>query len=139
MTAAGRGVAANAAEAARWFHAAADQGFEPAESSLGALYESGKGVPQDFAAAAAWYRKAADQGSPVAQNNLGVLYAKGLGVARDPAEAYFWFNLAAEGPAGGNRENAAANRDALVGELTPGQTAAVQQRLQQWHPTKPAS
>jgi TPR repeat protein len=96
-------------------------------------------VPQDFAAAATWYRKAAEQGSPVAQNNLGVLYAKGQGVARDPVEAYFWFNLAANAPGGGNRESAANNRDALVGELTSGQTAAVQQRIQQWHPTKPAS
>src|SRR6185312_14305413 len=122
MTAAGRGVAPDPAAAARWYRKAAEQGYEPAENSLAALYQAGTGVPQDSTEAVRWYRRAADRGSAVAQNNLGVLYAQGKGVAPDLAEAYFWFSLAAA-PAGSGQGNAAANRDALASGLSANQIA----------------
>lgn len=43
----GDGVRLNEGEAVRWFTKAAEQGFVPAQSKLGAIYFSGRGVPQD--------------------------------------------------------------------------------------------
>jgi hypothetical protein len=59
--AAGRGVARDEAEAALWYHEAAEQGNVAAQNNLGAMYQTGQGVPQDDAQALAWYRKAADR------------------------------------------------------------------------------
>jgi len=66
-----------------------------------------------------------------------VLYAQGKGVAADRAEAYFWFALAAAAPAGTGQGNAAANRDALAGGLSPDQIAAAQQKVRLWRPASP--
>ena len=52
----------NYAEAASWYRKAADQGYRPAETSLGSLYERGLGVPKNKAIALEWYRKSADAG-----------------------------------------------------------------------------
>ncbi len=102
----GIGIAADRAEAIRWFvraatlgHvgareaivAAAETGNAAAQSNLGVLYEKEGNLPQ----AALWYRVAADKGDSHARNNLGDLYRTGRGVARDPAKALHWFNLSA--------------------------------------------
>ena len=75
------------AEAARWYHKAAEQGFAPAQNNLGALYWMGDGVPQDRAEAVRWHRKAAEQGDPNAQYNLGTSLAYGRGVPKDLQQA----------------------------------------------------
>jgi TPR repeat protein len=54
------------AEAARWYHKAADQGYALAQFNLARLYHAGAGVPQDDAEAKRWLRKAADQGYEMA-------------------------------------------------------------------------
>jgi TPR repeat protein len=55
----GCGVSQDLAEAMRWYLRAADQGFSPAEVSLGRLYENGLGVARDEAEATKWYLRAA--------------------------------------------------------------------------------
>ena len=49
--------------ALRWYRAAAEQGFGPAQVNLGLMYGQGKGVPQDFAQAYAWCNVAAVSGA----------------------------------------------------------------------------
>lgn len=93
---AGRGVAKDFAEAARWYRAAADQGNALAQHNLGTLYEFGRGVPKSDSAAVAWYLKAATQGHPWSQHNLGNAYARGVVVPKDAAEAVRWYTKAAE-------------------------------------------
>ncbi len=84
------------AQALSWYRKAADQGYAPAQDSIGDLYYYGRGVKQDYAQAAAWFRKAADQGYAPAQNSIGVLYYSGLGVEKDYGEASTWFQKAAD-------------------------------------------
>jgi TPR repeat protein len=83
-----------AAEAAKWYRKAADQGHAEAQYQLGDLYYST--VNGGEAEAAKWYRKAADQGHAEAQYQLGDFYAEGTGVAKDEVEAIKWFRKAAD-------------------------------------------
>jgi TPR repeat protein len=91
----GHGVVQDPAEAVRWYHLAADQGYARAQYNLGVCYRTGTGVVQDGAEAVRWYRLAADQGFAAAEYNLGVCYANGTGVAQNSAEAVRWYRLAA--------------------------------------------
>lgn len=94
----------DAAEAARWFRLAADQGLAPAQYSLANMYREGRGVPQNTAEAAKWFQKGleqdsqypaterdAEKGDASAQDNLGRMYLFG-----NDTEAVKWFRLAAE-------------------------------------------
>ena len=72
----GRGVAKDAAEAAKWFRKAADQGNADGQFELGYLYESGRGITKGEAEAAKWYQKAAVQGNGDAIRRLENLSAK---------------------------------------------------------------
>ena len=78
------------------FGKAAEQGYAPAQNTLGLMYTRGLGVTRDDAEAVNWYRKAAEQGYAPAQNNLGLMYQNGQGVAQDDAEAVGWYRKAAE-------------------------------------------
>ena len=82
--------------AAQWFRQAAEQGYAPAQTSLGALYDHGRGMAQDYSAAMHWYHKAAEQGEAIAKINMGEMYEQGRGVAQDYAAAARWYRLAAE-------------------------------------------
>ena len=86
----------NHVEAVKCFCKAAEQGFAPAQDSLGSAYYYGKGVTQDYNEAVKWYRKAAEQGDARAQNSLGYAYASGNGVAQNSSEAMEWWRKAAE-------------------------------------------
>lgn len=77
---------------------AADQGYFPARTALGTVYEQGIGVMRDPQKAIDWYKKAADQGDWVAQFSLGRIYFAGDGVIRDTAEAKKWLEKAALDP-----------------------------------------
>jgi len=68
-------VAQDYVDAVKWNRKAADEGFAPAQSNLGVMYEHGQGVAQDYAEAAKWYRKAADQDYVLGQSNLGLMYS----------------------------------------------------------------
>jgi len=83
----GRGVAADYAEAAKWFRMAAEQGHADAQYKLGVMYRERRIGPIDDAVAFKWFRKAAEQDNASAQFNLGWRCAKGSGVPKDEAEA----------------------------------------------------
>ncbi|MFZ1963900.1 MAG: lysozyme inhibitor LprI family protein [Roseiarcus sp.] len=93
----GWGIAADGAEALKWYRKAADQGDVLAQNSLGFLYLTGSGVTKNGAEALKWYRKAADQGNAEAQFNLGQIYGSGdAGAAKDTTEAAKWHRKAAD-------------------------------------------
>ncbi|MBD8893170.1 peptidoglycan-binding protein [Roseibium litorale] len=91
----GEGVAADLAEAAKWYQKAADKNLAPAQYRLASLYEKGRGVAQDIAKAKDWYSRAAEAGNAKAMHNLAVLYAEGSESAPDFAKAAKWFEEAA--------------------------------------------
>ncbi len=158
----GKGVPQDYAQAAKWFHRAAEQGAAEAQFNLGLSYDKGQGVPQDHAEAMKWYRMAAEQGLADAQNNLGWMYRHGKGVPQDYAEAMKWFRMAAEqgdadaqysmgsiyylrqdfvlahmwfnlAAARGNA-NAEEARDLLAKQMTPAQIAEAQRIAKEWKP-----
>ncbi len=96
MYAYGEGVASDYAEAVKWFHKAAEQGYARAQFNLGLMYRKGRGVGEDDAEAVKWYRKAAEEGDEKAQFELGMMYGIGEGVPQDYAEAVKWLRLAAD-------------------------------------------
>jgi localization factor PodJL len=92
----GQGVAADPAEAARWYRLAADRGSAPAQYRLGSLYEKGTGVTRDLARAVSLYEQAANAGNAGAMHNLAVLYASGATGGADYQAAVEWFGRAAD-------------------------------------------
>jgi hypothetical protein len=123
----GQGVAKNDAEAANWYHKAADQGDARAQYNLGIMYDFGQGVPQSSAEAAKWYRKAADQNHTSSQYTLGLMYAHGRGVPKDLVEAHKWFDLAGD-------LAAVKYRDIVARFMTPAQIAEAQKLAREWKP-----
>ena len=75
---------------------AAANGYVPAQSQLGYMYNMGEGVPQDKTKAIEWYTKAAEQGDAIAQNNLAYMYYIGQGVSQNKTKAFELFTKAAE-------------------------------------------
>jgi S1-C subfamily serine protease len=84
------------ATAVKWYRLAAEQGYAPAQSSLGALYNNGWGVPKDYKTAMKWWKLAAEQGYASAQKNLGLMYEYGWGVPQDYKTAMKWYRLYAK-------------------------------------------
>lgn len=68
--------AAQLADAASWYKAAADQGQGAALNNLGAMLVDGRGVPQDAQQAASYYRRGAQMGNHEAETNLALLILK---------------------------------------------------------------
>ncbi|HKU19313.1 MAG TPA: bifunctional trypsin-like peptidase domain-containing/SEL1-like repeat protein, partial [Candidatus Saccharimonadales bacterium] len=96
MYALGQGVPLDHARYLAWTRKAAEQGYAPAQSSLGLEYEVGvNGFQRDYAKAVVWFRKAAKQGDVIAQDNLGDLYENGHGVPQDYRQAIAWYRKAA--------------------------------------------
>ena len=99
----------NDAEAARLYHAAAEQGFAKAYCNLAGMYEYGLGVEQDDAEAARWQRLCDAEvddypwwwsdtpgGRPLDEYEMAARYEYGVGVEQDDAEAIRWYGMAAE-------------------------------------------
>jgi TPR repeat protein len=93
----GTGVTSDYKEAAKYLHAADEQGLPEAKVVLGYLYENGKGVPRDYRRAFDYYAAAARQGDLTAANNLAAMYGHGRGVRRDVQQSVNWYRHAAEG------------------------------------------
>lgn len=91
----GHSIETDFAQAAYWYHKAAEQGFVRAQYNLGVMYSQGEGVMHDYVQAAEWFGKSGDQGIAKAQFNLGVMYKQGLGVPQSHAQAARWFCKAA--------------------------------------------
>lgn len=96
MYLAGRGVAEDPTEAARWIIQAAEQGHARAQALLGSMYATGTGVRNSGSESVKWYSKAAEQGDPAGQTGLGDKYFSGDSVREDKAEAAKWYRKAAE-------------------------------------------
>ena len=86
-----------------WLVKAAEQGYAPAQNTLGILYSFGSrhfnhgdSIPIDFQKAVEWYREAAVQGYADAQRNLGICYEEGKGVEQNHAEAFKWHEKSAK-------------------------------------------
>ena len=76
--------------------AAANNGYTPAMTNLGQLYQLGLGVAKDNQIALQWYQKAAKQDYAPAQYLLGMMYVSGEGVPRDYNQAENWIHKAAD-------------------------------------------
>ena len=75
----------------------AENGYAPAQFSLGKLFDEGGGsIRANPFMAALWYRQAAAQDVPAAQNNLAIMYAKGRGVPFNEGRAVELWEQAAE-------------------------------------------
>jgi TPR repeat protein len=97
----GEGAAQDYAQAAEWYHKAAEQSHSLAQFNLGMMYARGQGVTRDTAQSVLWFGRAARQGDAGAQFNLGesCLRAGTRGERKDMSEsrieAYKWYRLAA--------------------------------------------
>lgn len=94
---------------------------------------------RDYDAALALLKPLAEQGNPAAQYQLGYMYLYGHGVEKNHAEAWFWLTIAASAnttdPKGA--ATAAAGRNQILKQLTPGQIEAVKKRVEEWKPIEP--
>lgn len=98
----GDGVPQDYAQAARWYRAAAEQGYALAQEALGDMYSRGQNDDE----AVRWYRVAVAQfhadasvGDAYAQRRLGGLYHSGsgsYGIKQDYVASAKWYRLAAE-------------------------------------------
>ena len=88
----------DAMAAARFYRAAADEGYPLAQTNLGVMYERGEGgLRRDDREAARLYQLAADQNFPAGQASLGTFYMAGRGgLRRDEAQAARLWRLAAD-------------------------------------------
>ena len=100
----GRGVSRNEVEAVKWYHKGAEQGFVPAQLSLGCLLywgvETGDTIEFHRTEALKWLRRAAEQGYVLARETLArLLYwsvEEDEAVVKNKSEAAKWFQKAAE-------------------------------------------
>ena len=86
----------NHAEAVKCFLKLAEQGYAPAQTSLGDAFFHGEGVSKNYKEAVTWFRKAAEQGYAPAQSRLGDAYSCGQGIALNYNEAVKWWCKATE-------------------------------------------
>lgn len=91
----GRGVQADATQAAHWFAIAAAKGLALAQFRYASQLEKGLGVKKDLSAARKLYLAAAAQGNAKAMHNIAVLYAEGAEGKPDYQTAAKWFLQAA--------------------------------------------
>lgn len=97
-------------QAMKWMQQAANQGYAPAQFSLGNWFFAQKNSGQSNAQAIGWLKKAAAQDHLAALMLLGKLYYEGRGVTRDYQQALKWFRQAAQ-------QHEDANMQATLGEL----------------------
>ncbi len=89
------------AQAAEWYHKAAEQSHSLAQFNLGMMYANGQGVTRDAAQSVMWFGKAARLGDAGAQFNLGEschrasLQGQRKDAPESRIEAYKWYRLAA--------------------------------------------
>ena len=107
----GRGVTANATEAAKWFALSAGQGHAKAQYQMGQMCAEGRGLPKDERSAVHWHKMAAKQEHQWAMYQLGVLYRDGPPALQSASLARAWFTRAAEH---GNEKAAQALKEMRV-------------------------
>lgn len=85
-------------EAARWFTAAADQGYTRAECNLGSMYSKGEGIPHSNEKAFEMYSRAAEKGNVPSKYNVGIMHYHGRGVTQSYENALECFMSCGEYP-----------------------------------------
>jgi hypothetical protein len=97
----GAGATRDYAQAAEWYHKAADQSHSLAQFNLGMMYAHGQGVARDATQSVMWFGRAAQLGDAGAQFNLGdschraSLQRECKDAPESRIEAYKWYRLAA--------------------------------------------
>ena len=92
---AGVGCEKNTTRAVYWYTQSANQGYAPAELSLGCMYMYGfGGVVQNQAEGFSLFHAAAEQSVPDAEYQLARAYHHGWGVAANHAKMQYWLTLA---------------------------------------------
>jgi TPR repeat protein len=84
------------AQAAHWYHLAAENGYALGQHNLAVMFFRGQGVRQSYQEALYWFEKAAQQGHTAARIDFGFLLMNGLGTAKDPVAAYAWILAASK-------------------------------------------
>jgi localization factor PodJL len=92
----GRGIRADAAEAATWLERAFAKGSAPAAYRLGSIHEKGMNGRKNTAEALRYYSAAAEKGNIKAMHNLAVIHAEGVDGKPDMKTATKWFRMAAD-------------------------------------------
>jgi hypothetical protein len=133
------GAAQDYAQAAEWYHKAAEQSHSLAQFNLGMMYAQGQGVTRDAAQSVLWFGRAARQGDAGAQFNLGEsclrasIRAKQEDASESRIEAYKWYRLAAaQGYKGSERAYAT-----LTLNMTREDVAAGNRRVAEFKVEKP--
>lgn len=132
----GLGVAQDYREAREWYERAAEAGDGLAMYNLGHFYEKGLGVEANLKTALGWYERSADKGIALSMYAAGKLIEHGRGVPADPAEAHAWFTVATRYFGAQERDDAAANEQALAAlsaRLDPGQLTRAQDIARNLH------
>jgi TPR repeat protein len=91
----GESAAQDLSEALKWYGRAAEQGFEPAEDSLGGIYTT-VAECRNVAEGLKWYRLAAGQAFIPAEYHLGQFYENGGAGPENATESAIWYQRAAE-------------------------------------------
>ena len=104
----------------------ADQGFAPAQYSVGSMYENAKGVPKNDETAAKWYTLAAEQGEAEAHYKLGMIHFRaarfGGTTNKDELYSHMWMSIA-----GSSGDKVADQKRVLLEKLMkPSQLAKAQ-------------
>ena len=106
----------------------------PAEADYEAGQRAWEAGQRDVAIAE--WRASAKAGEAKAMLALGQLYLKGIGLPQNYVQAHKWFNLAASR----GDDVAAAERDALVAQMTAQERVEAQKLALEWQPSEaPAS
>lgn len=93
----GHGVPKDEAKSLKIHFEVAEQGFAPAQTSLGDSFSLGaNGLPKDHLKALAWYTKAANQGEARGMFRVGCAYYNGEGVTKNKSVAKQWLIKAAK-------------------------------------------
>jgi TPR repeat protein len=118
----------NGLEAAFWLQLAADQGYAPAQFSLGMAYYGGVVMPLDRYRSLDLINQAADQAYAPALRQLALFYHSGRFVAKDPQRALMYLELADQF----GERHARIDREELVKDMPQGQQQLAKKRAQEW-------
>jgi WD40 repeat protein/TPR repeat protein/energy-coupling factor transporter ATP-binding protein EcfA2 len=86
----------NYVEARTWYEKAANQGYPPALSNLGSLYQNGQGIKRDWDKARDYYHQAAEKGDNSGALWLAEMIEQGQNGEANLREALAWYRKAAE-------------------------------------------
>jgi TPR repeat protein len=132
----GKQVRGNYAEAAKWYRAAAEKGFQglaDAQYNIAGMYGLGRGVGRNPKEALRYYNLAAEQGDALSRYNLAERYERAKDVKEDLVEAYKWHTLAADV----GFKDGVVGKKTLEGKLNSQQLAEARKRIEEYRAKHP--